>query len=271
MDMASTSALQELSHAARAVVAAAGPATVAIGRDGRGSGTVLAEGKILTNAHNLRDRTTQVTFADGRVAQAEVVGADLDGDLAVLAVDTAGIAPLEWASDEVDQGDWVFTLAAGGPRGPRVTTGMVSGRDRAFRGPRGRRVRGSIEHTAPLARGSSGGALLDAAGRVVGVNTHRVERGFYLALPTDADLRRRVDALAAGVTPVRHRLGIALAPGHVAARLRASVGLAPRDGLLVRGVEDGSPAAEAGVRAGDLLVGAAAVDLRTADDLFDAL
>lgn len=263
--------MDELSELARGAVQAAGAATVAVGRDGRGSGIVLAAGKVLTNAHNLRDRTTLVTFADGRSAQGEVAAADVDGDLVVLDLDTGDIAPLTWSDQAVAQGDWVAALAATGLRGTRVTVGMVSSTGRPFAGPRGRRVRGSIEHTAPLARGSSGGPLLDPSGRLVGINTHRVERGFYLALPADDDLRRRVDALAAGTEPRRRRLGVALAPPHVAVRLRASVGLPPREGLLVRGVEEGSPAAAAGVKQGDLLVGAAGRELRTADDLFDAL
>jgi serine protease Do len=212
-----------------------------------------------------------VTFADGRVVQAEAQGVDGDGDLAVLAVDTGGVSAPPWAEESPRPGDWVVALAAGGMRGLRVTAGMVSGTERAFRGPRGRRVTGSIEHTAPLARGSSGGPLLDVAGRLVGLNTHRVERGFYLAVPADPDLRRRVDDLAAGVVPVRRRLGVAIAPREVAARLRAAVGLAARDGLLVRAVEDGSPAATAGIQRGDLLVKAGERDLSVPDDLFDAL
>jgi serine protease Do len=265
------SALTELAEASRTVVAAAAGGTVAIGRDGRGTGIVIAEGRVLTNAHNLRDRTTQVTFADGRVAQAEVTGSDVDGDLTVLAVDTTGATPLQWAEAEVDQGDWVFALASGGLRGVRVTSGSVSARGRAFRGPRGRRVAGSVEHTAPLARGSSGGPLLDATGKVVGLNTHRVERGFYLARPADAELRDRVAELAAGVSPVRRRLGVALAPAGVATKLRTSVGLAARDGVLVAGVEDGSPAAAAGLARGDLVVRAGARVVATPDDLHDAL
>lgn len=264
--------LEELSRAARHALEVVGPATVAIGRDGRGSGIVVADGRVLTNAHNLRDRTTLVTFADGREVQADAQGVDSDGDLAVLAVDTAGATPPPWReAGTVEAGDWVVALSAGRLRGPRVTAGMVSSTGQAFRGPRGRRVRGSVEHTATLARGSSGGPLLDLDGRLVGINTHRVERGFYLALPADADLRRRVDLLAAGVVPTRRRLGVAIAPREVAARLRASVGLPGRDGLLVRAVDEGSPSAVAGIVRGDLLVRAGDHDLRDADDLFDAL
>ncbi len=77
--------------------------------------------------------------------------------------------------------------------------------------------------------------------------------------------------LAAGESPSRQRLGVALAPAHVAQRLRRSVGLPERDGLLVRGVEDGSPAAAAGIEAGDLLVAAGDRPLGRADDLFEVL
>ena len=91
-----------------------------------------------------------------------------------------------------------------------------------------------------------------------GVNTNRIGEGFYLALPADAALKARVEALARGETPTRERLGVAIAPSHVARRLRRSVGLPERDGVLVRGVEEGSPAEAAGIEAGDLIVWPAA-------------
>ena len=153
----------------------------------------------------------------------------------------------------------------------RVTFGMVSGVERAFRGPRGRRVTGSLEHTAPLARGSSGSPVLDDEGRMVGLNTARLSDGLYLALPADAELRERVDALIRGESPQRLVLGVGIARAEVAAKLRASVGLPERDGLLVRSVEDGSPAAEAGVVVGDLLTTAGGDELADVDDLHDAL
>jgi S1-C subfamily serine protease len=263
------SALDELQDAARAVASRLGSAIVSIGRDGRGSGVVIADGHVVTCAHNLRDRTTQVTFADGRTAQASVVAADTDGDLAVLSVDTSGATPAEWAPAAPGDGQVVFGVARG--QGLRVTFGLVSGTERTFRGPRGRRLSGSVEHTAPLARGSTGGALADAEGRVAGINTLRLGDRFALAQPADEAFQARVARLAAGEAPSRRRLGVALAPPHVARRLRASVGLPERDGLLVRGVEDGSPAARAGIEAGDLLVTAGDRALASADDLFEVL
>ena len=154
----------------------------------------------------------------------------------------------------------MFGAAATYGGGSRVTFGFVSSVARSFRGPGGRRIAGSIEHTAPLAPGSSGGALVDAAGRLIGLNTNRIGEGFYLALPADAALRSRVEALGRGESAKRPRLGVAIAPNHVARRLRRSVGLPERDGILVRGVEDGSAAAAAGVEAGDLIVSAGGRD-----------
>ena len=148
---------------------------------------------------------------------------------------------------------------------------MVSATGRGFRGPRGRRVAGSIEHTAPLPRGSSGGPLVDAQGNLLGLNAVRRDGGFILALPADAALKRRVEALARGEAAERPRLGVALAPPRVARRMRAAVGLEPRDGLLVRQVVDDSPAASAGLQRGDLLVRAGDKPLASMDDLFDAL
>src|SRR4029078_9167949 len=137
-----------------------------------------------------------------------------------------------------------------------------------------------------MAPGSSGGPLVDAAGGLVAINTNRIGEGVYLARPAhaapherggrpgrrrEAARRERVAALGGGESAARPRLGVAIAPPHVARRLRASVGLSDRSGLLVRGVEDGSPAAGADIREGDLLVEAAGKALDNADTLPEVL
>lgn len=266
-------ALEDIEQAVRDVAERAGPAVVGIGgRRGQGAtGVVVASGQVLTNAHNAYGERVTVTFADGRQATAEVTGSDIDGDVALLAVDTGDVAPPSWADEVPGIGAVVVALANPGGRGLRATVGTVSATGRPFAGPRGRRIAGSIEHTAPLAHGSSGGPLLDRAGHLVGMNTHRLRGGFYLALPADTRLREQVDGLARGDTPRRRRLGVALAPAHVARRLRTAVGLDERDGLLVRGVEEGSPAERAGLRQGDLLVTAGGRALTTADVLHEVL
>lgn len=263
-------AIQELENRVRATKEAAGPAVVTIGRTGRGTGFVVGAGRVLTNAHNLRDRTTEVGFTDGRRVQGTLLGSDVDGDLAVLEVDTGQAPVLAWATDPAVAGDIVLAVAAG-QHLLRVTWGQVTGAERGFRGPRGRPVHVAVEHTAPAAPGSSGAPLLDRAGQVVGVNTHRLEHGFYLARAADHALRSTVAAMQEGQRIERVQLGVALAPAAVARRLRQAVGLADRSGVLVRVVAEGSPAEAAGIAAGDLLVAAAGRPLLSPDDVFAVL
>jgi serine protease Do len=265
------SLLAELQEAVAAVATAAAPSVVGIGSRTRGSGVVIADGAVLTNAHNLRGPEVTVRFADGRATRGTVAGVDWDGDLAVVNVDTTGATPITWSATAGTIGSAVFAAAATPSGAARVSFGFVSSVERAFRGPGGRRISGSLEHTAPLAPGSSGSALLDADGALVGLNTNRVGEGFYLALPADGALRTRVDALSRGESRERPRLGIAVAPSHVARRLRASVGLPELDGVLVRGVEEGSPAEAAGIAEGDLLVTAAGKPVTDVDALHELL
>ena len=250
-----------------------GGSVVGIGqRWGAGSGIVLGPGRVLTNAHNVRGDQVTVTFADGRTAEGTVTGKDVDGDLAVIDVDTGEAPALPWADGaSAAIGTPVFALANPGGRGLRVTFGFVSGVDRSFRGPRGRRITGSVEHTSPLLPGSSGGPVVNAAGELLGINTNRLGEGFYLAIPADGTLRERADALGRGEFATPPRLGVALAPGHVARRLRRAVGLPEREGLLIREVTEESPASRAGLAQGDLIVAAGGQPVRTLDDLFDAL
>jgi serine protease Do len=250
----------------------AGSSVTGIGqRWGIGSGIVLGAGRVLTNAHNVRGSQVTVTFADGRTAEGTVAGRDVDGDLAVVEADTGQVPALPWATAAPAIGMPVFALANPGGRGLRVTFGSISGIDRTFRGPRGLRITGSLEHTAPLLPGSSGGPVLDANGQLLGINTNRLGEGFYLAIPADEALRLRVDALARGESARRPQLGITITPRHVARRLRSAVGLPDAEGVLIREVAEDSPAARAGLASGDLIVAAAGQPVRTIDDLSGAL
>jgi serine protease Do len=265
--------IDELGAAIANVAATAGASTVGVGNRWRGgSGIVVDNGKVLTNAHNLHGDEVHVYFSNGRQADGKVLGVDGDGDLAVIGVDTGDAKPLGWG-DGASLGIGAPVIAIGNPSGQglRVTAGFVSGVDRAFRGPRGRRVAGAVEHTAPLMPGSSGGPIVDSESRLLGINTNRLGSGFYQAIAADGDLRARVDALGRGEQPQRRRLGVGLAPSHVARHLRRAVGLPERDGLLVREVEEDSPAAKAGLAEGDLIVEVGGKTIESVDDLFDAL
>lgn len=252
-----------------------GPGVVGLRRRGAGAtGTVIADGKVLTNAHNLHHEELVVTFADGRTEAGRVAGIDPDLDLAVLDVDTGDDAPIGLAPDGADQisvGRPVLALSNPGGQGLHVAPGFISSVAGSFRGPRGRLIRAAIEHTAPLPRGSSGGPLVDLEGRLLAINSVRMDPGLVLAIPLGEATAARVRDLGQGRQPRTPRLGVAVAPPRVARRLRSSVGLPDRDGVLIRAVQEESPAARAGLRRGDLIVAAAGDPLRGVEGLYQAL
>ncbi|MEZ4597061.1 MAG: S1C family serine protease [Chloroflexota bacterium] len=234
-----------------------GPSVVGIGERWRGGcGVVVGQDRVVTNAHNVDEDGTGVVFADGRTERARLLGVDPDGDLAVLEAPT-GDAPALAAGRHRGAGDRhaVVAVARAADGGTRATVGYVSSVGRGFRGPRGRRVSGALEHTAPLAPGSSGSPIVALDGTLLGLNTSRLDAGFYLALPTDAALAGRLAALGRGESPRRRRLGVGLAQTRRPAAAQAREP-ARTDGALVRSVEDGSPAARAGIAQGDLVVAA---------------
>ena len=161
----------------------------------------------------------------------------------------------------------MLALANPGGHGLRTTFGLVSATGRSFRGPRGRRIPGSIEHTAPLPRGSSGGPLVDPEGRLLGLNAVRREGGLILAVPgrrraPRAAPRRSPAARAASARASASRSPTRAPPASCA----PPSGCPDRDGLLVHAVLDGSAAATAGLARGDLLIAAGGTPLTSADD-----
>lgn len=273
----------------------AGPAVVGLGRWGRGSGVVVADGLALAAPHHRHrggphhhphrggpfrhrgpqphrgeERESVVVFADGRAVDAETAGTDPRTGLVVLRLDTAGVTPVTPAAD-ARLGDPVVALGNPGGRGLRVTPGHVAAEPRVLEGPGGRTGPTGIEHTAPLPRGASGGPLLDAAGGLLGINVLRPGWGLILAVATGADVAERAAAVAAGTMARPRTLGVALAPPHVARRLRRAVGLPEADGVLVRAVDDGSPAAAAGLGDGDLITAAGGRPVTEIADLARAI
>lgn len=267
------SALAEIKDSIASAAGAQGPAVVGVGRGWRsGTGTVVGTGRILTAAHNVGERAT-VALGNGDRSEVEPLGVDRDLAIALVAADTGDVEPLAWAPVEstIEIGTPVIALANPGGRGLRATLGFISASDRSFRGPRGRRITGALEHTASLPRGSAGGPLLDLEGRLIGINALRLEGDLILALGATAGLREAVDRLGRGEEADRPRLGVAVAPPYVARRMRRAVGLAERDGILVREVEAGSPADRAGLAQGDLIVAADGHELDSVDDLHRAI
>src|SRR5213595_503743 len=129
-------AIDELQSAITSVSERVSGSIVGIGSRQRGSGVILAEGRVLTNAHNVRGDEVTVTFADGRSVRGRLAGIDVDGDLAVINVDTGGARAAAWGEgDALTVGTPVFGAAASPTGGTRVTFGTVSAVARAFRGP----------------------------------------------------------------------------------------------------------------------------------------
>jgi serine protease Do len=258
--------LKELNNAFATVAQTASAATVSIGRDGRASGVVVADGIVLTNAHALRSSTTQVRFADGRITQGEVQSTDLDGDLIALRVDTTGVTPPLWADNQPLLGH--FVVAAHGDGSIAIATVAATGR--SFPGPRGRSIANALEHTASLARGASGGPVVDIDGRLVGINTNRTDAG-YQAIALTTGMKARIHALITGTSFQRKRLGVALADAQTTNAVRRAAGLPDAAGLLVRSVADESPASRAGIIQGDVLLSADGKPTLTLDALATAL
>lgn len=266
------SVLSELEEATASVAERAGASTVGIRAGWRtASGALVGPGRVLTCAHGIRTDDVGVTLPDGTAVPGRLAGVDAAGDLAVVEADTGRAPVIEWSRETPRLGNVVFALARLGDGGLRVTAGAVSALDRSFRGPRGRRIAGSIEHTAAVARGSAGGPLVDAGGRLVGLSSVRLDGGLVLALAADAELEARAEALSRGEAPVRRSLGVAVVSSRAARRMRRAVGLGEREGLLVREVAADGPAAAAAVEPGDLIVAAGGRAISSVDDLHAAL
>ncbi|HEU0316622.1 MAG TPA: S1C family serine protease [Solirubrobacteraceae bacterium] len=266
--------LEEMETAIGDAARTSGPAVVGIERRaGRGTGIVTAPGEVLTLASNLRDPTAAVGVAfagDAPNATGTVAGIDGVLDLALLRVPTGDVEPLAFVPRALGVGAAVIALANPGGQGLRATLGFVAADDRSFRGPRGRVVDRAIEHTAPLPRGAGGGPLLDAAGRLVGLNAVRVQGGLILALP-GAAVAERLGVLGRADAAEPRQLGVAIVAPRVARRLRRAVGLPDRDGLLIQEVAAGSAAARAQIREGDLIVAADDQPVDGVDGLYAAL
>jgi serine protease Do len=256
--------VDELDAYSRTVSAVAAEITgrVAAVRIGRGSGSAVVvpgDGVLVTNAHVVdTGRRGRADFVDGRQVEVTVAGADPLSDLAVLRAVRPGELPGPVRlgdADELVVGQLV--VAVGNPLGlaGSVTAGVVSALGRALptrSGRAGRVIEDVIQTDAALNPGNSGGALADAGGRVVGINTAVAGIGLGLAVPVNATTRRIVQTLLADGRVRRAYLGVVGTPAPVPAAVAQRHGR--RSGLRLAEVIGGSPAARAGLRAGDLVL-----------------
>jgi S1-C subfamily serine protease len=239
-----------------------------------GSGFVLdKDGHILTNAHVI-DGASRVTvqFEDNKTVQAKVEGKDTSTDLALLKVDKDGLdlKPLKLgSSSSVQVGD--PTIAIGNPFGldRTLTTGVVSALQRKIPAPDGFAITNVIQTDAAINPGNSGGPLIDAAGRVIGINSQiqtgggggNVGIGFAVPINT---AKKIVPQLKGTGTVKRAFFGIT---GQTIDRSLERLNLATDSGVLVQTVTPGSPAAKAGLRAGDASATLDGSELRLGGDV----
>ena len=227
-------------------------------QEGLGSGFIVSkEGYVLTNAHVVEgaDEIT-VRTADERELPAELVGSDPQTDLAVLKVENGGLDPLRLGdSDSLQVGQWV--VAAGTPFGltSSITAGIVSATGRS--NLRIADYENFIQTDAAINPGNSGGPLLNLDGEVVGINTAIFSRtGGYMGVGFAIPINMAKDVMNSLIEDgkvTRGRLGVSIQD--LDDDLASSFGFESRDGVLVGDVEPDSPAAEAGVQAGDIIVG----------------
>lgn len=226
-----------------------------------------ADGAILTADHVIeREEGIEVRLDDGRVLDAALVGRDPGSDLAVLRVGATGLAPVSLApAESLRVGNIVLALGRPAPDGPMASFGVVSTVGGPWRTRRGGEVEGYIRSDTTLFPGFSGGPLVDAEGLVVGLNSSRLGRGNGLSVPVSAMTRIAGDLLARGRVR-RAFLGISSQVVRLSESL--SAGLDGQEaGLLITAVEAASPAGEAGLLVGDILVTFAGEALTDTDDL----
>ena len=228
------------------------------GRGGAGSGVVFTEdGLVLTNAHVVAGAGRgRAVFSDGSETTVDVVGADPLSDLAVVRARTATPPPAvlgDAAGLQVGQ----LVVAVGNPLGlaGSVTAGVVSALGRSLPTRDGRTARvveDVIQTDAALNPGNSGGALADAASRVVGINTAVAGWGLGLAVPVNDTTRTIIATLVRDGRVRRAYLGLVSSPVPLPAALAERTG--QRRGLRIVDVIAGSPADRAGLKAGDLVL-----------------
>ncbi len=220
---------------------------------GVGSGFIISsDGYILTNNHVVaKSNGIFVTMTSGKEYKAKIIGSDARTDVALLKVDAKDLPPLPIGdSNKLKKGQWV--LAIGSPFGldSTVTSGIISAinRDTGDYLP-------FIQTDVAVNPGNSGGPLIDLAGQVVGVNSQIVSQsggfmGISLAIPID-EVMRVVEQLKAHGKVTRGRIGVQIGP--VSDEVGKAIGLSKAEGAMVSNVEQGGPAAEAGIRSGDVI------------------
>ena len=250
-----TQLLQSFSDAVAQLAESVSPSVVGINA-GRRSGTGVvwsSDGLVLTASHVIgRSTEPVVTLSDGRELGARVVGRDPYSDVALLKVDAGGLTPIKRGSSrEAKAGQFVMALSSAFSAKPSVTAGVITAPSRSMRGWWGIMIENAVVSDAKLNPGYSGGPLVDAWGKMLGMNVAYFS-GRGIATPTES-LDEVAQKIAKDGRVKKGFLGVVVEPLELPERLSNDPSVGQRTGLLVRAIDDESPAKTAGVSIGDVL------------------
>lgn len=252
------STLLSLSNDLASAVERAGAATVAVNARNRvaSTGVQWRQGVIVTADHTVeRDENITVTLADGTTSAATLVGRDPNTDIAVLRLTGESSATVAQIGDAetLKVGHLALALGRTGNSGVTASLGAISAVGGAWNTGRGGQIDQFIRADVTYYPGFSGGPLVDAAGQIVGINTSGLSRSMGLTIPA-ATVNRVVDTLLTKGRIARGYLGVGLQPVRLPDTLKTALGADASVGLIAVSVEDGGPAAQAGMMIGDILV-----------------
>jgi S1-C subfamily serine protease len=262
-------ALSDLSRDIADLVGRLGPSVVRVdARRGRpATGIIWADNLVLTADHVLEQEDTIQVSGSGATVKASIAGRDPGTDLALLRAEGLnGVPAPRGRSTEVRVGHVVIAIGQAG--GLQVTVGIVSGLSGSFRSWRGGQVERLIQTTAELLPGFSGGPLVDAEGRVIGINSWNFGRGVSRAVPLET-AERVAENLKTHGRIRRAYLGLGAQPVRLSETLANLLG--QESGLLIVTVEPGGPAQTAGLLQGDTIVSVDGDPVRHLDELFSTL
>jgi len=243
-------------------------------RQGSGSGVIIRpDGYIVTNNHVVQNATKiEVTLNNNKTYPATVIGTDPATDVALIKIDAAGLPTLTFAdSDKLRLGEWV--LAIGSPLGEElrstITAGIVSAKGRSMPSNGEFKIESFIQTDAAVNPGNSGGALVNKAGELVGINTAIISTtgsytGYSFAVPSNI-VKKIVSDLIDFGSVKRAKLGVTMSP--LSEKMAKDAGLGSLNGVYIQEVTKGSSAEKAGMKKGDILVKVDSTDVKTPSDL----
>jgi S1-C subfamily serine protease len=265
--------LTEFSDALANAVELAGKSTVLVDARRRlpSSGIAYSADLILTADHTIeRDEDIRVLLADSSQLSAKVAGRDPGSDLALLRLERPVLPVIQAADQPARIGQFALAIGRPSSEGVQASLGVVSSIGGPVRTGRGAMLARYIRTDCIPYPGFSGGPLVDSSGRLLGVNTSGLARAVALTIPTDITLKV-AESLAAHGHIRRAYIGIRSQPVDLSAEAQDALQRHQTGGLLLVGVESGSPAARAGLIVGDILVGLAGQPVSSHDELFSLL